>query len=332
MYSIKENFLRTIKGDNPDRIVVQWEALNPIMTDPCNTFARGNRKRGTNSVDRWGTHISWPEDQPAAMPHITEETKVLKDITNWRDYVNVPDVEANASEGWEDVQKQADEIRANGGLVMAFMGTGMFEQMHYLMGFEDTLVNLLVEPEASHELLDVICEYRCTYAQLIIDNLKPDYILSHDDWGSKANLFMHPDVWREFFKERYAKFYKLFRDAGITVIHHADSHCESIVEDMVDIGVDIWQGVLPQNDIPKIQKQLNGRMALMGGIDAAIVDIEDVDEEIIRAEVRRACDEYVPAGYFIPCLPNGLRNGAIFPRTDEIIDDEIAKYSKNIFK
>ena len=60
------------------------------------------------------------------------------------------------------------------------------------------------------------------------------------------------------------------KDHGVIVIHHADSFCEPIVEDMVDIGIDVWQGVLPENDIVKLQKQLDGRMTLMGGIDATI--------------------------------------------------------------
>ena len=57
-------------------------------------------------------------------------------------------------------------------------------------------------------------------------------------------------------------------DHGVLVMHHADSFLEPIVEDMAEIGVDVWQGVLPENDILKLQKQLDGRMTLMGGIDA----------------------------------------------------------------
>ena len=123
----------------------------------------------------------------------------------------------------------------------------------------------------------------------------------------------------------------MFRDEGILVVHHADSYLEPIVEDMADIGIDVWQGVLPQNDIPKIQRMLDGRMGLMGGIDAAAVDIDNVPEEIIRAEVRRTCEEYVPGGNFIPNLPNDLGNRAIHPRADKIIDYEIRIQSKRFF-
>ena len=34
---------------------------------------------------------------------------------------------------------------------------------------------------------------------------------------------------------------------------------------MDDLHIDIWQGVLPQNDIPAIQKKLDGRMTLKSG-------------------------------------------------------------------
>ena len=72
------------------------------------------------------------------------------------------------------------------------------------------------------------------------------------------------------------------KDHGVIIMHHADSFMEPIIEDMVDLGIDIWQGTLPQNDIPKLQKQLAGRMTLMGGIDASIVDRADSTEEEIR--------------------------------------------------
>lgn len=41
-------------------------------------------------------------------------------------------------------------------------------------------------------------------------------------------------------------------------------------------------GVLPSNDIPAMQKRLDGKMMLIGGIDAAIVDRADSTEKEIR--------------------------------------------------
>ena len=45
-------------------------------------------------------------------------------------------------------------------------------------------------------------------------------------------------------------------------------------------------------------------MALIGGIDAQVIDMPEADEALIRQEVRNCIDTYCPAGSFIPCIPN----------------------------
>jgi uroporphyrinogen-III decarboxylase len=332
MLTPKQNVLETLKRDGkPDRLVNQYRPFVQIMSDPVYAFVRGNRQRGKTTKDVWGTEIAWPEDQHAAMPHVTNENKVLKDVTKWRE-LKIPDLKAAAQEAarWQTALSEAKAVDRNEKLVMGFMGTGVFEQLHFLMGFEDTLANLLMEPEAMEELIEAIGEYRFTYLKLLVDNLKPDVILSHDDWGSKTSTFMSPDTWREMIKPQYVKIYGYAKEHGVLIMHHSDSFLEPIVEDMVELGIDIWQGVLPQNDIKKLQKQLDGRMTLMGGIDAAIVDWPNTPEETIRAEVRRACKEYGPGGHFIPSLTYG-GPGSIYPNVDEVISDEIDRYNKEVY-
>ncbi|HHU22347.1 MAG TPA: uroporphyrinogen decarboxylase (URO-D) [Clostridiales bacterium] len=334
MLTPKQNFLETLKKDGkPDRLVKQYENLFFFPGDPVAGFVRGKRYQGMPPLkDKWGTTILWPEDQFAAMPSVADEHKVVRDVTRWRDYTSAPDIVGNCSDPalWEPALEAISKIDRDEYLLMTFMPTGVFEQLHFLMGFEDTLTNFLLEPEAMKDLSDAIGEYRFNFAKLLVDNLKPDIMLSHDDWGSKNNLFMSPEVWREFIKPQYVKTYKYCKDNGVIVMHHADSFLEPIVEDMVELNIDIWQGVLPQNDIPAIQKKLDGRMTLMGGIDAAIVDRKDATEEEIRAEVRRVCEEYAPGGHFIPCITYGAM-GTIYPHVDPIINDEIDRYNREVY-
>lgn len=325
MLNARDNFLETLHHGKPDAFVNEWEPFGFVF-DPLMGVTL-IAQPGKYVVDGWGTTIYMGEDEPGAMPIVRDDNKAIPDITEWKKYIKSPDIKQKLD--WTAAKEQAEAIHKENKLTVSLMATGLFEQSHYLMGFEDTLMNFLLEPEAMHELVDAVAEYRFQYAKLLVDNLKPDVILSHDDWGSKRSLFMQPDTWREFFKDHYKRIYGYMKDHGVIVIHHADSFCEPIVEDMVDIGIDVWQGVLPENDIVKLQKQLDGRMTLMGGIDATI-DRKDSTEEEIRADVRRACSTYGPGGHYIPCMTYGLA-GTIYPKTDEVIADEIDRYNKETY-
>ena len=273
------------------------------------------------TVSEWG-------DQPAAIPIVTPENQVIRNIEEWERYVKAPDLRANCSRGWETARKNKAEI-PEGYLSMTVMGTGIFEQLHMLMTFEDTLMNLLLYPEEMHGLIEVITEFRLEYMKLIVENLHPDVICSHDDWGSEHAMFMHPDTWRAFFKEPFRRLYGYLHSQGVLVMHHADSFCEPIAEDMAEIGIDIWQGVLPTNDIPALTRRLDGRMALMGGI-ASVIDREDSTEEEIRREMRRVLSDYGELPNFIPSYTYG-GPGTLFPHVLPVIHGEIEEYNKARF-
>ena len=321
-----EIFLELLKPNGkPERQLKQYEALHILFDNPADAYLMGSRRPGTTCKDRWGTTILFPEDAPGAMPHITEDTKVCPDILHWRDYVHAPDLLANCSEGWERTIQAAEAARAKGKLATILMGTGIFEQCHFLMGFEDTLTGLYEHPQEMHELIEYITEYRLAYVKLVIEKVHPDVILSHDDWGTKDALFMKPEMWREFFKEPYRRFYGYIRSQGVIAVHHADSYLVPIIEDMVELGIQAWQGVLPENDIPALERQLKGRMVLMGGIGAAI-DRADATEEEIRAYVDDVLTANCPGGHFIPCITYGAP-GTVFSHVDPIINSEIDRYN-----
>ena len=332
MLTPRENFLETIKKDgHPDRIVNEYEALEWLPGDPVMVYVHGMPYKGMDPITtKWGVTKIWPEDQIAAIPDHTKPA--ITDITCWRDQVQVPDLTPieNDQAAWDEFQKRVDAIDRTQKMTMAFFVTGVFEQLHSMMGFEDTLMNFLLEPDDMMDLCEAIGNHRLEYLRILNEKWHPDAILSHDDWGAKQSMFMSPEVWREFLKPQYKKLYDYAHENDILVIHHADSFLQPIVSDMAEIGIDVWQGVLPDNDILAIQKELDGRMALMGGIETVLVDSEDATEEQIRKETRRALDTYTPAGHFIPSITYGDPT-CFYPKTLEIIRDEIRKYNTEKF-
>ena len=330
MLTPRENLLETLKPDGkPEYLSNAYTMFKTIAGDPCNKYIRGNRVRGTDSYDPWGTFIHFGADEPAAVPIVTEQNQVIQDLECWEDFLKVPDLEAHASTGWEDVIAQNQAVDHEKYFSMSVVPTGIFEQLHMLMTFENTLMGFLEEPEAMKALINRICDYKMTYLRLIVENLHPDAVLSHDDWGANNSMFFSRQVWKEFFAEPYKRMYTYLHDNGILVLHHADSFMEPIAGDLKEIGIDVWQGVLPTNDICKMGAELNGTLGMMGGVDS-IVDQEGVDEAFIRKETRKACDLYGNIKGFWPGMTYGGAGG-LFPGVYETVVDEISRYNLDHF-
>jgi hypothetical protein len=92
---------------------------------------------------------------------------------------------------------------------------------------------------------------------------------------------------------------------------------------MIEMGIDIWQGVLQTNEIPNLIAEYGGQISFMGGIETAELDREDVTREEIRAhseKIIRECGKH----YFIPCLTQGGTFSTfpnVYPMTSEIIGE-----------
>ena len=92
MLTSVQNFLETLKPDGkPERLSRQYEGTRFFPPNPASTYIRGVRKAGMDPMkDRFGTTILWPEGQVAAMPHVTDENKVISEITEWKDQLVKP--------------------------------------------------------------------------------------------------------------------------------------------------------------------------------------------------------------------------------------------------
>ena len=101
-----------------------------------------------------------------------------------------------------------------------------------------------------------------------------------------------------------------------------------IVDDMAEIGIQVWQGTLPENDIPALQRHLSGKLTLMGGFGAAI-DRADAQPDEILAYARDALARYCPGGHFIPSITYGLA-GTVFPHVDQYLDQAVNEYNAGL--
>lgn len=325
MLSKRQNLLETIRGGSPDRFVNQYEFLDIILEAPLRT----RPQRGQTITNEWGVTMAWPEDQLGPFPVHDEAHRAIKDITKWRETIRCPSVEFS-DERWAPAVKRAAAVDRNDKYVTVFFASGTFEMTHFLMGMEDAMMNFYEEPECMHELIDFLTDYEIRYAQQIIERLKPDALFHHDDWGSQIASLLSPEMFKEFFLEPYKKAYGFWKDNGVElIVHHSDSYAANLVPYMIDMGIDIWQGVMTTNHTPELIKQYGGQISFMGELDSGPLDHPNWNAKVIAEHVEKACLS-CGKSYFIPCLTQGL-NFSSFPGVYEAASQAIDEMSKKMF-
>ncbi len=329
MLTKRQNLLETIHGGHPDRFVNQYEAFAMQVGNAFSAHNPAPKPGELNVVNAWGVTRSFPAGTPGPFPVHTPDKIVIKDVEEWQKYLKVPNVVYSAQE-WEPFIEAAEKVDRNEQFCTTFIAPGVFEQSHYLMEIQNCLMAFYEYPDEMHEILDQITQFELDLAKEICTYIKPDALFHHDDWGSQQSTFLSPEMFREFIKPCYMKIYKYYKDHGVElIVHHSDSYAATLVPDMIDMGIDIWQGVMTSNNIPELIKQYGGKISFMGGVDSATIDYPGWKPEDVAREVDRACRECGKL-YFIPGASQGLAMST-FPGVYEETSRQIDLASKKYF-
>jgi Uroporphyrinogen-III decarboxylase len=328
MLTRRQNLLETIKGGNPDRFVNQYEYLG-LVFDPISMSAAGVCPRGGTIKNGWGVTISFPEGLPGPFPDSSGNLCVLKDITQWRETLKMPQIEFSDEE-WADCVAMADSVDRNDQFVAPFIANGIFEKLHYLMGMEESLMAFYEEPDDMHDLIDFLADYEIAAAKEIIAHIHPNAIFHHDDWGSQISSFMSPEMFEEFILPAYQKIYGFWKENGVElIVHHSDSYAANLVPHMIECGIDIWQGVISTNDLPKLVKEYGGQISFHGGLNNGVFDVANLDHEALLDATRELCTE-CGKHYLIPGMTMGGPESS-YAGVYEAATAAIDKVSKEMF-
>lgn len=289
MLTPRENLLATIRGGNPDRYVNQFEPFALQWATPQDLRFPDVEYGGKPVKNCWGVTTSWPKGTPGPFPVHDAESILIKDVIHWKETVKMPDTNFAEAE-WEPLIAEAEKVDRNQWIVTSCLWPGLFENCHNFMDMEECMVALYEEPEAMHDLIAYITEYELKLAEQICSHIHPDAVYRHDDWGSQKSTFMSQSMFQEFYLEPTKQIYQYYKEHGAEIIiHHSDSYCETFVPDMIEAGIDIWQGALSTNNIPEICEKYGDKITVMGGIDNGKIDREDWTQEKIDEEVSKVC-------------------------------------------
>jgi uroporphyrinogen decarboxylase len=237
-------------------------------------------------VDEWG--IGWkihPYETPFGSGHYTEiDTHPLGDDAAISSY-KAPD--PNRPELYTDAAQMISDYKADywiGGAV----ATTIFETAWALRGLEQIMIDMVTDPDLTHELLDIPFKYHLTAAKKLVE-LGVDMIWAGDDVGSQNQMMISPRMWRKYLKPRMATFIAELKaiTPDLKVAYHSDGNVEPIIPELIEIGLDILNPIQPASmDPTALKKQYGQRLCYWGTLDEQQTlpfgTPEDVKNEVLH--------------------------------------------------
>jgi uroporphyrinogen decarboxylase len=216
----------------------------------------------------------------------------------------------------EELERHRRWAEANGHIFrVANIGLMFFERAWCLRGMENLLADFIEHPQFIGELFDRLMELHFP----LIDRLAAlpvESIGFGDDFGAQRGLLMGTTHWRRVLKPRLKEMYARAHADGKYVHIHCCGDVSPIMEDLIEIGVDIYNPLQPEpQDVYAMKREYGRYITFEGGIGTQQL-LPHATPDGVRAEVRRLKRELGAGGGFVisptkPILPDVPTENAV---------------------
>ncbi len=296
--SRREIVRRAIEFESPPRIPFWQHALTDVPDDVCDCWEMDRAKAGwffdKAAEDDWG--CGW-----AVTPTCKNMGQVVRHpLEDWLklDTYRPPD----PRDPFYFSRIEESFAAAGDRYVALSCHFNLFERLHMLHGFPQTLADLYYEPAKIEKVLDMILEFKLgLFAEL--HRRYPgriDGLFCTDDWGTQQAPFIRGQMFRDFFLHRYRVLTDAAHGYGWHYILHSCGKVNALIPNFLEMGVDVLNLEQPQTyGIEELGRQFAGKTCFLTTADIQTT-MPGGNLEKIRAEVRELVDHWAtPRGGFI---------------------------------
>lgn len=281
MQTSRELVTRAVEFRGPERLPMMFDAfgVNDVQWCGWNNIGTGDHNQ-RHTYDEWG--CGWSRSEMQNMGLVNEHP-----LDSWDklDSFRWPDPDNPAF--FDGMERRVENPNEKYLLTNIFML--LFERMHALRGYENTLADLYLEREKIEMLADRIVEFDLR----MIENISSRFpgqiqgLSFTDDWGTEQQLMIRPTLWQEFFKPRYKKLFDAMHKAGWHVWMHSCGKVNAIIGDLIEVGVNVLDLQQPTVlGIEEVGAQFAGKVCFQ-----SLCDIQKTlpfkDADAIEAEAQQ---------------------------------------------
>lgn len=271
----REVMIRSICFQTPDRM--PYTLPSEFGSDATHIgMSPSPDARPKSGIDEWG--CLWHN---IGVSHLGEVKEFP--LKSWADWPNLAIPDIRDPKRWQTLDGARDRA---GDKFLICEGLSLYERAHFLRSLENLWMDINIARDELEKLLDVFVDMNL-YAIEKYALAGADALHWCDDWGLQNQLMISPDSWREIWKPRYARVYQAARAAGMLTILHSCGDISSILEDLLEAGLNVIQMDQQENmGLEKLGRQFGGRLAFWCPADIqTVMAHSSVDE--IKAYCRR---------------------------------------------
>ena len=288
--SSRENLLKAIRFETPDYIPMTFHinaacwnhydqnALLDLMAEhpflfpdfqrpetPLKLEYDANARADAPYTDDFGCLWQTATDGIVGSVHVHP----LADIHKYSSY-RFPDPEKSTGLGpidWTAFERQVAEQKARGEMTYGDLRHGhTFQQLCDIRGYMDTLMDLTDEEPEVLDLLERLCQFNLAQIRHFL-KADVDIVRIPEDLGMQIGPMISPALFREYIKPLYQRMLEPVRQAGKIIHMHSDGDIRSLVDDIIDGGVDIINLQDLVNGVDWIGGKFRGRTCVDLDID-----------------------------------------------------------------
>ena len=194
----------------------------------------------------------------------------LRGVNSAEQVRNHPFPDPLAPGRYDDAEKYIREYRDDY-FIIGDLELTMFEMSWHLVGLEKFLMDMATGEEYVGVLLDRVKEFSTGIGKRLVE-LGVDGIWFGDDFGAQNGMMISPRMWRNVFKPRYAELFQEFKatNPDLLIMYHSDGAVAPILEDLIEIGLDVFNPVqpnVPGHDPQELKDKFGDRLSFWGAID-----------------------------------------------------------------
>ena len=299
----RENKLRAIRFERPDYIPMGF-SINPSCFEtyePNDLFdlmeghsflfpdfvrPKGNFVPQFHPIAQKGKPFTddfsciWETSQNGITGTVTNHP--LADWKNFESYQR-PNPELCMGIGkidWTEQAEQMKQAKENG----IFTGGGLrhghtFLQLIDIRGYENLMFDFADEEKNIFKLIELIEEFNMYIVKKYID-MDVDMMGYAEDLGMQIGPMLSPDHFRKYIKGSYQRLMKPARDKGCIVHMHSDGDIRTLVDDIIDGGVEVINLQDLVNGIDWIADKFKGKICIDLDIDRQNITAQGTPKQI----------------------------------------------------